>query len=188
MKQDKDIHLFAHLMRRAGFGATREELDELAGKGYEDVVEELLHPDQFPEQDDHDLLRRYGGAVGNGHYGGEWEHRMINSRRPLVEKMALFCHHVFATATEKSLEHVYDQIDMLRKFGLSDLRTILIKLSADPAMLMWLDNQENFKDEPNENYGRELLELFAMGIGNYTEQDVKECARAFTGWTVATTD
>ena len=184
--QDEDIRLFAHLMRRAGFGATRDEIEELAEKGYEAAVEDLLHPERFPEHDDHDLLRRYGGALGNGHYGGEWEHRMINSQRPLAEKMALFCHHVFATATEKSQIHVYDQIDMLRRVGLSDLRTILTRLSADPAMLMWLDNQENFKDEPNENYGRELLELFSMGVGNYTEQDVKASTMAFTGWTFET--
>ncbi|MDP7105396.1 MAG: DUF1800 family protein, partial [SAR202 cluster bacterium] len=173
-------------MRRAGFGATRDELEELAEKGYEAAVEDLLHPERFPEQEDMDLLRRYGGAVGNGHYHGEWEHRMVNSQRPLAEKMALFCHQVFATATEKSKIHVYDQIDMFRRIGLLDLRTILTGLSADPAMLMWLDNQENFKGEPNENYGRELLELFSMGVGNYTEEDVKASAMAFTGWTFET--
>jgi uncharacterized protein (DUF1800 family) len=98
--------------------------------------------------------------------------------------MALFFHQVFATALSK----VYNgsamsaQIQMFRQFGLSDLRTILIELSRDPAMIFWLDNNENHKDAPNENYGRELLELFTMGVGNYTEQDVKMATRAFTGW------
>ncbi len=72
---------------------------------------------------------------------------------------------------------------MFREHGLSDVKTILTKLSKDPAMLMWLDNNENLKEEPNENYGRELLELFSMGVGNYTEDDVKGATMAFTGWT-----
>jgi uncharacterized protein (DUF1800 family) len=76
------------------------------------------------------------------------------------------------------------QVAMFRKHGLGDCRTLLVELSKDPAMIFWLDNQENTNDVHNENYGRELLELFSMGIGNYTEDDVKDCARAFTGWTL----
>jgi len=110
---------------------------------------------------------------------------MVNSKRPLEEKMALFWHHVFATGWTKS-EHtpsMVRHIDMLRKNGLANFRTLLLDLSRDPAMLYWLDNNENHSRSINENYGREILELFSMGIGNYTEQDIKECARAFTGWT-----
>ena len=110
---------------------------------------------------------------------------MVNTKRPLVEKLTLFWHHIFATGFSKA-QHVpstVSQVDMFRRVGLSDLRTILIELSKDPAMLFWLDNNESHKDEPNENYGRELLELFSMGVGNYTEQDIKMVARAFTGWT-----
>ena len=98
----------------------------------------------------------------------------------------MFWHHVFATGSEKSGEHMQRQIDMFRSVALSDLHTILKALSKDPAMIMWLDNQENVKVEPNENYGRELLELFSMGVGNYTEDDVKGVTQAFTGWSFAT--
>ena len=112
-------------------------------------------------------------------------YRMINSPRPLEEKMALFWHHVFATGVGKN-QHILAsalQIDMLRRVGLSNMREILLELSKDPAMIFWLDNNENRKGEPNENYGRELLELFSMGVGNYSEDDIKDCSRAFTGWT-----
>ena len=111
--------------------------------------------------------------------------RMINSPRPLEEKMALFWHHVFATGVGKN-QHILAsalQIDTFRRVGLSNMREILLELSKDPAMIFWLDNNENRKGEPNENYGRELLELFSMGVGNYSEDDIKDCSRAFTGWT-----
>ena len=78
---------------------------------------------------------------------------------------------------------LYNEIGMFRRVGLSDMKTILLELSRDPAMIFWLDNNENHKDEINENYGRELLELFSMGVGNYTEDDIKAASRAFTGWT-----
>jgi uncharacterized protein (DUF1800 family) len=110
---------------------------------------------------------------------------MVNTRRPLEEKMALFLHHIFPVAWGKS-EHgpsLYTEIAMFRRVGLMDMKTILLELSRDPAMIFWLDNNENHKDEINENYGRELLELFSMGVGNYTEDDIKAASRAFTGWT-----
>ena len=182
---ETDIALIAHLMRRAGFGATREELEAYAARGYEDVVEDLLHPERSPDMEE-DLLSRYNGWDHHAPGAGpEWLYRMVNTRRPLEEKIALFWHHVFATGTAKS-EHApahHQQIAMFRRAGLSDVRTILIELSKDPAMIFWLDNNENHRGEPNENYGRELLELFSMGVGNYTEEDIKMAGRAFTGWT-----
>ena len=96
---------------------------------------------------------------------------MINTRRPLQEKLALFWHHIFATSVGKS-EHgpsSVEQIETFRRNCLLDMRTILMDLAMDPAMIHWLDNSENHRDEPNENWGRELLELFAMRVGNYTE-------------------
>jgi uncharacterized protein (DUF1800 family) len=99
--------------------------------------------------------------------------------------MTLFWHHVFATGWTKS-EHtptMVDHIQMLRRHSLGNLRTLLVELSKDPAMIYWLDNCENHCNAINENYGRELLELFSMGIGAYTETDIKNVARAFTGWT-----
>ena len=183
---EKQLDLIAHLMRRAGFGASRDELEEYADKGYKELVEDLLHPEMFPEIEE-DIVDRYLGGETLGSKEGTWIYRMVNTERPLEEKMALFWHHIFATGSSKN-QHPpssVTQIDMFRRHGLSDIRTILIELSRDPAMIYWLDNNENRKDDPNENYGRELLELFSMGVGNYSEQDIKTVARAFTGWTFA---
>jgi uncharacterized protein (DUF1800 family) len=186
---DDRLALMAHLLRRAGFGASREELEAYAARPYDEVVDDLVHPERF-EPLDEDLLDRYYpqlfGNVDNPHtWNGRWFYRMVNTRRPLEEKMALFWHHVFATGWTKS-EHtptMVAHIEMLRRNGLGNLRTLLIELSRDPAMIYWLDNCENHAGAINENYGRELLELFSMGIGNYTETDIKNVARAFTGWT-----
>ena len=183
---DRDLALAAHLMRRAGFGASRGELETLATRPYDDVVDDLLHPERFPDIDT-DLCDRYYGWDNYHGPAVAWMYRMAVSRRPLQEKMALFWHHVFATAFFKS-EHVATlnrQVEMFRRSGMSDLRTILIELSRDPAMIYWLDNNENVSGEPNENYGRELLERFSMGVGSYTELDIKNASRAFTGWTFA---
>ena len=185
----------AHLMRRAGFGATRDELEGLVARGYEQVVEELLDPDEYgiPPMDDRLLIRVQPALCG---YGGNPKdacthhmHCLINNPRPLEEKMALFWHTVFATGATKvsKAQEMVSQMNMFRKCGLGNYRDLLVELSKNPAMIYWLDNNENHKQQPNENWGRELLELFSMGQGNYTEEDVYECARAFTGWTIAPT-
>ena len=185
-----EIALMAHLMRRAGFSATRDELEELVAKGYENVVEDLLHPAD-PQNLPDDMIRRYHvdqtELRNRTAAGGYWMYRMITSKCPLEEKLALFWHGLFATSFSKFNQAIaiIDQINMFRQFGLGSFRNLLLELSKDPAMLLWLDNNLNHKGAINENYGRELLELFSMGIGNYAEQDVKECARAFTGWTLA---
>ena len=183
MKSDRA--LVAHLMRRAGFGATPAELDVLTrDKTYEEIVDDLVNPERFPELDQSYIDRYYGGELVAVHVG-KWIYRMVNTQRPLEEKMSLFLHHIFPVAWGKS-EHgpsLYDEIAMFRRVGLTDMKTILLELSKDPAMIFWLDNNENHKDEINENYGRELLELFSMGVGNYTEDDIKAASRAFTGWT-----
>ena len=187
---DKELGLLAHLMRRAGFGATLQELEEYRAQGYEATVDALVHPEDASDWDD-DLFRRYQPDLNSVMYfesaQNYWMYKMINSKRPLEEKIALFWHGLFATAYGK-LNHakgVVNQTDTFRRHGLGSFRNILMELSRDPAMIFWLDNKDNHKDAPNENYGRELLELFSMGIGNYTEDDVKNCARAFTGWTIA---
>ena len=184
------LALMAHLLRRAGFGASREELEAYVARPYEAVVDDLVNPERFPEPDDEDVLTRYyphllANQDNPQVWNGRWFYRMLNSKRPLEEKMALFWHHVFATGWTKS-EHtptMVQHIEMLRRNGLANLRQILLELSKDPAMIYWLDNSENHAGEINENYGRELLELFSMGIGAYTETDIKNVARAFTGWT-----
>ena len=175
----------SHLIRRAGFGATPSELDELTEKkSYEQIVDDLVNPERFEPIDMTYVERYYGGEPVAVHVG-KWIYRMVNTKRPLEEKMALFLHHLFPVAWGKS-EHgpsLYNEIEMFRNVGLTNFKNILLSLSRDPAMIFWLDNNENHKDEINENYGRELLELFSMGVGNYTEDDIKNASRAFTGWT-----
>ncbi len=195
MPGGEDLALMAHLMRRAGFGANRDELEARTAQGYEATVEELLNPEQQPPFDD-DLAYRYVPyyRMGTGipSYQCYWMYRMVATQRPLEEKMTLFWHHIFATSHSKMNRNpqMNQQLQLFRGFALGNFRSILIELSKDPAMIYWLDNNENHNGAPNENYGRELLELFSMGVGmdmefNYTEDDVKECARAFTGWTMA---
>jgi len=181
---ENDLAQIAYLLRRAGFGARRDELEAYAAKSYDAVVDELLHPERFPEVED-DVFDRYYGQELVGEYTALWFYRMINTSRPLVEKMALFWHHLLATGSGKIGHYTSStgQIELFRRVGMTDLRTVLTEVSKDPAMIYWLDNNENLKGEPNENYGRELLELFSMGAGNYTEDDIKNASRAFTGWT-----
>ena len=188
---DQDIGLMAHLMRRAGFGAARDELEARAAKGFEQTVEELIDPDRFsiPKVDREVLFRAFPGMEipgADANARGSLVYHMINSERQLEEKMALFWHQLFATGNSKvdNGTEIMSQIDMFRRHGLGNFGNLLLELSKNPAMIYWLDNNENHKDAPNENWGRELLELFTMGVGNYTEQDVYECARAFTGWTI----
>ena len=190
----QDIELMAHLMRRAGFGATYQELEERAAQGYAATVEELLSPMEQPDLD-RALLERYfidwremNALEINQAY---LTYRMINTRRPLQEKMTLFWHGILCTGNSKC-EHgrqVQQQLDMFRACGMGSFKELLLEISRDPAMVFYLDNCMSHKDAINENYGRELLELFSMGVGmdgqaNYSEEDVKECARAFTGWTI----
>ena len=181
---DNELAQIAHLMRRAGFGSTRADLEALASKGYEAAVDDLVHPERFPEVEE-DVIERYYGGEGYPIFAGIWMFRMLNSQRPLQEKMALFWHHVFATGVTKN-QHVMasvNQINTFRRVGMTNMYDILVELAKDPAMIFWLDNNENRNGEPNENWGRELLELFSMGVGNYTERDIKDASRAFTGWT-----
>ena len=185
---DKKIELMAHLMRRAGFGATPAELVKLAAKGYEATVEELLHPETQPPWEE-DVARRHhiGARYGNGlpETQGWWLQRMISTKRPLEEKMTLFWHSILCTGNAK-VDHpqtVQKQIEMFRKHCMGNYRELLLDLAKDPAMIIYLDNKDNHKGAINENWGRELLELFSLGVGNYTEDDVKAASRAFTGWT-----
>ena len=189
------IALMAHLMRRAGFGAPYAELEARAAKGYEATVEELLQPEAQPELD-YDIMLRYKTEwVNKNALEGqqeEWVFRMINSKRPLEEKLALFWHGLLCTGHAKCENPRQQnlQLDMFRRLGMGSFLDLLMELAVDPAMVFYLDNCMSHKGAINENWGRELLELFSMGVGmdgklNYSEDDVKEAARAFTGWTVA---
>jgi len=190
MPSREDIALMAHLMRRAGFGASREELEARAQQGYEAVVEELLNPEKEPPVDDDVLFRyfpNYEGGMAPVQSQAHWLYRMINTRRPLEEKMVLFWHQLFATGNSKidNPPEMVEQIATFRRHALDTFPNILIELAKNPAMIYWLDNNGNHKGAINENWGRELLELFSLGVGNYSEDDIKEASRAFTGWTIA---
>ena len=189
-KSGTDLDLIAHLLRRAGFNPTWDELQEHAALGYDGAVDRLFNPgpaDPMPS----DVIRRYHPDQTITQIapssGSVWMYRMSTTKTPFEEKIALFWHRIFATGQTKLIQGkvMLTQIEMFRKYGLGSFRDLLIQLSQDPAMILWLDNQDNHKDNINENYGREILELFAMGVGNYTEEDIKECSRAFTGWTIA---
>ena len=191
---EKDVALMGHLMRRAGFGAQYHELEARAEKGYEETVEELLNPTDESHGMDLDLAERYFI---------EWNHhircvpeyiafRMINSKSQLEEKMILFWHGILCHTDSKNQSQIasHAEWEMLRRCAMGSFRDLLVEISKDPAMVYFLDNCLSHKDAINENYGRELLELFSLGVGmdgefNYTEDDVKECSRAFTGWTLA---
>ena len=187
---DCDISLMAHLMSRAGFRAGRAELEERAARGYEATVEELLAPEAQDPVDRLELMRyqtwtwKPGTVQGMGH--STWLYHMLNTKAPLQEKMTLFWHGIFATGVSKvdHWDEITDMVDMLREKGLGSFREILLEVAKSPAMIFWLDNNENHAHAVNENWGRELLELFSMGVSNYNEDDVRECSRAFTGWTI----
>jgi len=190
MADRDDLALMAHLMRRAGFGAAREELERRVAKGYEATVEELLHPEEQFAVDEEELYRYFPsleGALAPVSNQADWIYRMINTERPLEEKMALFWHQLFATGNSKvdNPPELTVQIRMFRRQGLGSFPELLKELAKNPAMIYWLDNNGNHMGAINENWGRELLELFSMGVGNYSEDDIKEASRAFTGWTIA---
>jgi uncharacterized protein (DUF1800 family) len=192
---DQDIALMAHLLRRAGFGASREEIESRAAQGYAATVEELLNPEAQPGVEE-DLLMRYqpsyNEAAAIETNIQQWVYYMINNPRQLQEKVALFWHMIFCAGHSKidSGQEMGRMITMFRQHGMGNFKSLLMLLSTSPAMIYYLDNSESHKVAVNENYGRELLELFSMGVGkdeefNYTEDDVKACARAFTGWNIA---
>ena len=195
MADSNDIMLMAHLMRRAGFGASYEELEQRAAKGYEATVEELLHPEEQPDLQ-MDVMNRYmhgwrdmNGVLANQGY---WTYRMVNSPRQLEEKICLFWHGIFCVGDSKCMRarQILLELNNFRAHGMGNFENLLMFLSTDPAVLYYLDNQLSHKEAVNENWGRELLELFSMGVGmdgeaNYSEDDVKACAQAFTGWTIA---
>ncbi len=199
----------AHLLRRAGFGGTPEQIQHLTKLGRDQAVAALLdyestpqddadYPDVFPDRpprslfaavpdEDRKKLFQVAVQVGKGHANSLqdwWLRRMVATARPFEEKMTLFWHGHFTSGMKevRNPRAMYNQNQFLRAHALSDFKTLVKGISRDEAMLIYLDAGKNVKSHPNENYARELMELFTMGEGNYTEQDVKEAARAFTGW------
>lgn len=181
----------AHLLRRFGLGASEAELDYYLQGGLDNAIERLLNYETVEEPYDYDLIDMMAldlrGLVPQI-ASAWWTLKLITTRRPLQEKMTVFWHNHFATSAEKVSDGtlMYNQIQLLRDNATTDFHTLLMNVSKDPAMLYWLDNQYNVKGKPNENFAREVMELFTLGEGQgYTEQDVKEGARAFTGWSTA---
>src|SRR5947209_9298247 len=177
----------AHLLRRAGFGATEAELDSYTQLGFAGAVDRLLNPEQVDDSSTDQLLASLSGDLGDPKKIEAakfwWVNRMLYTQRPLQEKMVLFWHNHFATANSKVANSVLmqQQMQLFRDQGMGNFETLLQMVTRDPATLEWLDNRLNKKGAPNENYAREVQELFTVGIGNYTETDIHEAARAFTG-------
>jgi uncharacterized protein (DUF1800 family) len=206
-----DNRLAAHLLRRAGFGGTPDEIARFAGMSAHAAVESMIHPpdssslpafdvmpypsatlasfrglDEMTRRENAKELRKSAVAqiVGMEKW---WLTRMLTTPAPLIEKMTFVMHGHFTTAAiQKGVwpNMVYAQNQLFRSYALGNLRDLTLAVSKDPAMLLYLDNAENNKTHPNENYARELMELFTLGIGNYSEEDIRQSARAFTGWTV----
>jgi uncharacterized protein (DUF1800 family) len=201
-----------HVLRRAGFGASPAELAVYAGLGLRHALDRLLNYEDIPDTVDQLIGQPgYVGVTSRGPFSPNtvindarqrWLFRMVHTRRPLQEKMALFWHNHFATAYSKIAGvvgatdatrmlaakpsedpgGVRGQLELFRAYALGNFRDLLVEISKDPAMLVWLDGRNNVRTRPQENYARELMELFTMGVGFYTEADVYAGARVFTGW------
>ena len=176
----------AHLLRRFGLGASEAELDYYLQDGFNGAIDRLLDYESTDEGYPFRIeqLTDQNKNLQNQVVTAWWTGRMIATRRPLQEKMTLFWHDHFATSAQKVRPPIlmWQQNETLRRHATGNFRELLHAASADPAMIQWLDNQLNVKGKANENFAREVMELFTLGIGNYTEKDVLEAARAFTGW------
>ena len=177
------------LLWRAGFGPRRGQAASLARLGLNGAVRSLTHPPGEkwigpPPHDDKGRPLAPADAYGHDHLW--WLDRMVRTSRPLVERMTLVWHDWFATSNAGvgSQKLMLAQNRLLRRYALGSFDHLLVSITANPAMLVWLSGTNNRKDAPNENYAREVMELFTLGEGNgYTEGDVREQARALTGWT-----
>lgn len=169
-----------HLLRRAGFGPAPAEMEGWRKLGYAGAVDRLLAELAEPPPADPEGFDPYvPGAIQQA-----WLDRMISGRAMLAEKLAFFWHGHFATSDAKIQEPLlmWRQYRLFRSAGPLPFPALLLEVSRDVAMIRWLDGNANRRGAPNENYARELQELFSLGIGNYTEADIREAARAFTGW------
>ena len=188
-----DLKRVGHLYRRAAFGATHAEQQAALKKDPQKVIDQLLAGSPGQEEFDRqtDALAQTIVRVNNGQQLRDWWlYRMLYTPHPLREKLTLFWHNHFATSNRdvQNAGYMLRQYNLLRKHALGSFARLLQAMSLDPAMMVWLNTRDNKKGKPNENYARELMELFSLGIGHYTEQDIREAARAFTGWTLQGND
>ncbi|MGO9644322.1 MAG: DUF1800 domain-containing protein [Candidatus Bathyarchaeia archaeon] len=181
-----------HLLRRAGFGGSPDEISAYQNLGLSGAIDQLVN---YQSIDDSSLPAELNITMERTKKPSPsdtqklvwwWVDRMVNTPRPLEEKLTLFWHNHFATAIYKvrSPYLMFKQNQVLRTNATSNFRDLLMEITKDPAMLIWLDGAKNRAAAPNENYGREVMEVFTIGVGNYTEDDVKGAARAFTGYQI----
>jgi uncharacterized protein (DUF1800 family) len=206
-----------HLLRRAGFGVSSADADTFRDMSTTAAVAHLVDYEGRPDDVDERIGRPdhvqvttkdlFAPDIDIDDARQRWLFRMVHSRRPLQEKMAMFWHNHFATAYSKLavdsgtvqgakmlahkpgvLRGPQGQIELFRQYALGNYRDLLIQVARDPATLVWLDGQSNTKAKPQENFGREIMELFTVGVGHYTEPDVYAAARVFTGWNLRPSD
>lgn len=184
-----DLRKVAHLHRRAGFGATWAELQRDLQVGPAESVDRLFNsPAESGEEREVLAVLQQGvrtfRETEEERLKAYWLYRILFHPAALREKITLFWHNLFATsnAKVKSAALMLRQNELLRRHALGDFAELLTAIVSDPAMLVWLDGGGSRKEKPNENFAREFLELFTLGIGHYTEKDIREAARAFTGW------
>jgi uncharacterized protein (DUF1800 family) len=184
-----DLRRVGHLLRRATFGASWDDLQTALKAGPEQAIDALLKGG--PRQDEFDAsMQRLADSIARGNNGQQlraWGlRRLLYSPHPLREKLTLFWHNHFATSNAKVLNarFMLGQLELMRRHSLGHFGPLLQEMSKDPAMMVWLDTRDSKKGNPNENYARELMELFSLGLGHYTEKDIREAARAFTGWEI----
>ena len=209
---DWDYSKAAHLLNRAGFGGTPEQIQKLLSLGHEGAVSYLVdyekisdatsdlswaHPDpgraerrraiRMATADQRKELQKQENEILRDQMlelRGWWLKRMAKGPRPFQEKMTLFWHGHFATSVEKVRDpyYMWRQNELFRRMATGNWLELLTEAGKDPAMLIWLDQAQSRKEHPNENFAREVMELFALGQGHYTEKDITEAARALTGW------
>jgi uncharacterized protein (DUF1800 family) len=176
-----------HLLRRAGFGVTREEYEHFQALGLQTTIEELLAYNAIDDTEAKTLANA-ANESGNNRVApvSGWLTRMANTKRPLQEKITLFWHGLLTSqiSVVRDQQAMLDQNEYLRDHALDNFPAILKGISMDPAMMIYLNVDNSNRAAPNENYARELMELFALGVGNFSEKDVREAARAFTGWQI----
>ncbi|MEX0725872.1 MAG: DUF1800 domain-containing protein [Planctomycetaceae bacterium] len=184
----------AHLYRRTSFGASYAEMQAGLSLDPDTLARQIVNAsrdggDEAVIAFERDAREMTTMALDSGNpreLQAVWLYRMLHSPQPLLERMTLFWHNHFATSNAKvrSLRLMQRQQDSLRRHALGSFDDLLQKMTFDPAMILWLDGNTNQKGKPNENYAREIFELFSLGVGNYTEADIQEAARALTGWSV----
>ena len=189
MPSEADI---AHLLRRAGFGGTASQITSLAAQPLDQTVDQLLDMSGAPDDPQPGFLTDDNVDDWEKEYMLQqwWLDRMATSSSPLQEKLTFFWHGHFATQNEKVTDMLlmYQQNSLFRHAGAGSFRDLVHQVSLQPAMLLYLDNDPNVVGEPNENFARELMELFSLGVNQYTQFDVAAGARAWTGFNTLDSD